>query len=472
MYHVLKVCDLASDQEGLFDVLLNKIKEAFDADDVSIWINRKDGNQLVQKKYATGPEGTSPFSESMLQEVIQHGDSICTPHFGPENRSSICSPLVSSGQPCGGIYVVRKEKHHAPFKNTDLEILGAIGIQLGNTLEKIFLMHEVNQVNQEISHANELLRQEILERQKAEESLKKSKKMLEKTLDELKTTQSKVVQEERMSAMGRMASGIVHDFNNRLGGIIGFCELLTMRPQNLENKEKLQRYLHLIHTSARDAANVVDRLSNFYRNRKEKDLRVMTDVNGLVEEMVSLTESKWKNEALSEGKQIVIQKNLEEVPQIEANPHELRDALTNLIFNAVDAIEKEGTITFSTHREEGNVVLLVSDTGSGMSEAMRCRCFEPFFTTKAGKGTGLGLSSVFGTVQRHQGTVEIKSEPGKGTTFAIRFPFLPEPIKQASTTMEEVLSPKKILLVDDEINILEIITELLQIGRASCRERV
>jgi signal transduction histidine kinase len=114
--------------------------------------------------------------------------------------------------------------------------------------------------------------------------------------------------------------------------------------------------------------------------------------------------------------------DFQDIHAIQGNAARLRDAITNLIFNAVDAMPQGGTLTLRT-RAEGEAVLLdVSDTGIGMTEDVRRSCFEPFFTTKGEQGTGLGLAMVFSIAQHHSGTIDIASEPGKGTTFTLRLP--------------------------------------------------
>jgi len=142
----------------------------------------------------------------------------------------------------------------------------------------------------------------------------------------------------------------------------------------------------------------------------------------VIEQTVSLTQPKWKTQARSSGRTIEVVTNLEDVPPVTGNPSELREALTNLIFNAVDAMPEGGTITLRSHSEDQAVLCEVSDTGTGMSEDVRTRCLEPFFSTKGDKGTGLGLSMVFGTIKRHNGTLDIESAVGRGSTFRIRFP--------------------------------------------------
>jgi len=240
--------------------------------------------------------------------------------------------------------------------------------------------------------------------------------------DKLQATQQQIIQQERLCALGQMASGIVHDFNNALAPILGYTELLFTVPETLDDKEKTMRYLKLMNTIAKDALNIVNRLRSFYRQRDENEIFSPVNLNQLVEQASKLTEPKWKGQAQSNGRTISIRTDLRQVPLILGNPSELRNVLTNLFFNAVDAIHREGTITICTHHDDEHVVLEISDTGCGMTDEVLQRCLVPFFTTKEESGTGLGLSIVHGIIGRHEGTIEIESEPDKGTTVIIRLP--------------------------------------------------
>ncbi|MSQ16602.1 MAG: response regulator [Dehalococcoidia bacterium] len=336
------------------------------------------------------------------------------------------------------------------------------------------------------------LDKEISERKEIAEELREANLRLEETLAKLKTTQGHLVQQERLRALGQMASGIAHDFNNALATILGFSELLLTRPGDLDDKEKVLAYLRIINTGAKDATQVVARLREFYRNREESDLFQPVSVNELVKQSIALTQPRWKDQALANGVMIDVAAAVELVAPVAGNEGDLREVLTNLIFNAVDAIMQraatqsgegqpatDGSIVLRTHQrttrastlpapEAGgvprtadqaadppakSVVLEISDNGAGMTEEVRQRCLEPFFTTKGEKGTGLGLSMVFGIVERHKGTLDIQSVWGQGTTFTITLPAAvapapaPIPSAQAPVTYDH---PLHVLVVEDE----------------------
>jgi PAS domain S-box-containing protein len=299
----------------------------------------------------------------------------------------------------------------------------------------------------------------------SEEALKDTNHQLENTLRELRATQQQMVQQERLRALGTMASGIAHDFNNALVPIMGYSELLLTSPDVLGDKMRIQSYLQTIHTAALDAAGIVSRLREFYRPRDDAELRLPVSLNELVEQAVLLTQPKWKDEGLARGINIVVSTDLQSVPMVHCNPVEMREVLTNLIFNAVDAMPQGGTMTMRTRRGEGElptqVIIEVSDTGVGMTEETRQHCFDPFFSTKGERGTGMGLAVVYGIIQRHGGTIEVESEWGKGTTFALR---LPVPTQTPATPLQVVARPQqplRVLVVDDEPTVLKVIREFL-----------
>jgi PAS domain S-box-containing protein len=290
---------------------------------------------------------------------------------------------------------------------------------------------------------------DITARHRSEAALQQSHRMLEETLLQLKTTQQQMLQQERLRAMGQMASGIAHDFNNSLSPIVGFAELL-MRTPDLP-RETTQTYAQLINTAALDAASVIRRLRELYRDRSEGVIGDPVDLRRCIDEVVALTQPRWKNQALGQGIAIRIDTRVDDVPRFSGDAAGIREMLANLIFNAVDAMPKGGTITVRARSDGAGVRLEVSDTGTGMSDEVRQRCLEPFFTTKGQHGTGLGLSLVHTTVQRHGGTLTIESEPGRGSTFIVRIPVLDEPASGAEAVDSPAsLQPLHILLVDDD----------------------
>jgi nitrogen fixation negative regulator NifL len=304
--------------------------------------------------------------------------------------------------------------------------------------------------------------EDITQHRRSEDELRESKQFLERALQELRAAHDQVVQQERLRALGTMASGIAHDFNNALAAILGFTELLCHRPETLADTKKTLRYLQMINTAAQDAGIVVNRLREFYRQRDEGEVFAPVDLNKLIEQAVSLTQPKWKNQAEAKGVTIQVVTEFERIRPVAGSEADLREALTNLIFNAVDAMPQGGTITVRTRSANSRVIMEVADTGVGMTEEVRQRCLEPFFTTKGDRGTGLGLSMVYGILQRHQGSVEIETAPGKGTTFRLSLPAAQEkPPTCKRESAPTSIRPLRVLLVDDEDIVCQILREYL-----------
>ncbi len=331
------------------------------------------------------------------------------------------------------------------------------------------LEYRVRERTAALQQANAKLQQEIAERLKTEEALRESNSQLSAALGQLRATQQEIIQRERMHALGRMANGIAHDFNNALAPILGFSELLLLKPETLQDQKKARNYIEMIHAAARSSAKVVSRLREFYRYRDDSEVFTPVVFNDVVLQAISLTRPQWKDQALASGVHIDIRTDMADVPTVQANEAEIREILVNLIFNAIDAIQKRGTITIRTALQGRWVVLTVVDDGLGMSEEVRAKCMEPFFSTKAEHGSGLGLGSVYGIVRRHQGEIDIQSQPGRGTTVTVSLPIektgtapeTPKPAVAATPTL-------RILVVEDE----ELVREVLSVYLAEDHHQV
>jgi PAS domain S-box-containing protein len=307
---------------------------------------------------------------------------------------------------------------------------------------------------------------DITERKLAEQALRDSNRRLQEALAQLKHTQQQMLQQEHLRALGQMASGIAHDFNNALASILGFSELLLKHPEKISNTEKTTRYLHLIHTAAHDAASVVNRLREFYRSRDENEVFTSVDINQIVQQAVSLTKPRWKTQAEATGINIKVVSDLSDIPSVNGDAAALREALTNLILNSVDAMPVGGTITIHTRVTEKHAVIDLTDTGIGMSEEVLQRCLDPFFSTKGASGTGLGLSMVYGILQRHGGNISITSELGRGTTCTLSLPIpttapSPPPDFTPPAGTADALPPQHILVVDDEPQVRDVVCAFL-----------
>jgi signal transduction histidine kinase len=284
---------------------------------------------------------------------------------------------------------------------------------------------------------------------------------LERALTQLRDSQRQVVQQERLAALGTMAGGIAHDFNNALSIIMGFGEILLREAERGLTKEKAAPSLHTIVTAAEDASKIVSRLREFYRRDEANEVRLPTNLNDLLAQAADLTKPRWETQSRAAGHPISLEMELGETGLVSADAADLREALTNLIFNAIDAMPDGGTITLRTIAEKNHVVVEISDTGIGMTDEVREQCLEPFFTTKGEKGTGLGLSMVFGIVQRHSGILDLRTAPGKGTTFTLRFPTIAVPVAASTAVTASIHRPLRILVVDDQPVLCELMREYL-----------
>ena len=329
-------------------------------------------------------------------------------------------------------------------------------------LTKPFDQSEVLLRIQNMLHAR--LSHLIIQRQNAtlEESVRHRTIELERALTELRSTQKQVIQQERLAALGTMAGGIAHDFNNALSIIMGFGEILLCDLEHGLTEANATLPLTTILTAAKDAAKIVHRLREFHRPDETGQPRLPVDLNPIVAQAISLTKPRWQTEATAGGRTITINAEPGDIPCIAGDVAELREVLTNLIFNAVDALPEGGAITLLTRTEGEVVVLEVSDTGTGMSEEVCQRCLEPFFTTKGKRGTGLGLSMVCGIIQRHRGTIAIKSEPGKGTTFTLRLPAAGAPCATTPDISPSPRRPLRVLVVDDQPILCHLMCQHLQ----------
>ena len=303
---------------------------------------------------------------------------------------------------------------------------------------------------------------DVTARHEAEAILKQTRDELEQSITELRAAQQQVVQQERLRALGGMVTGVAHDFNNTLSLILGYAELLQLECRKHASGEKFLDYAQTIITASLDAAEIVNRLREFHRPAEPGETRTPLPLNAIIEQAVAFTRPRWSSESRARGMPIEVVTDLDPIAPVRGNAVELREMLTNLIFNAVDAMPQGGTITLRTRPVGERVELSVTDTGIGMSEEVRRRCLEPFFTTKGDRGSGLGLSMVYGIVERHEGTVAIESGLGHGTTFFFTFASDASGVVTETPSPAPITPPLRILVVDDQPVQCELASHALQ----------
>jgi len=284
---------------------------------------------------------------------------------------------------------------------------------------------------------------------------------LQAAYDELRLTQQAVLQQERLSALGQMASGIAHDINNAISPVSLYVDSLLQSDPALSPRAR--QCLPIVLRAIDDVAATLGRMREFYRGREPQLKPVPVDVNVLIEQVIELTRARWAAIPQQRGAVIKIARSLAQgLPLVSGVESEIREVLTNLIFNAVDAMPEGGNLTLRTAADERRVCLEVTDTGIGMDEETRRKCLEPFFTTKGERGTGLGLAMVYGVVQRHSADIEIDSAPGHGTTVRILFPAAAVmPVEAAPEPTALTVGSLRILLIDDDPVVLRSLSDAL-----------
>ncbi|HEV8332815.1 MAG TPA: PAS domain S-box protein [Steroidobacteraceae bacterium] len=282
---------------------------------------------------------------------------------------------------------------------------------------------------------------------------------LQRAYDDLRQSQQMIMQQERLRALTLMASGIAHDINNALSPAALYAQSLLERDSNLSAEAR--DYLVIIQRAIEDVSNTVARMREFYRPREAALTLGPVDLNHTLQQVLDLTRARWSDMPQERGDVIRAQLDLDEnLPVIMGAENEIRDAITNLILNAVDAMPYGGTLMLRSRvdtraRTRGRVLIDVIDSGVGMTAAVRSHCLEPFFTTKGERGTGLGLAMVYGMVQRHSGELEIESELGVGTTLRLVFPVNAGIVDRQREATVQPLQPLRLLVIDDDPLLLE-----------------
>jgi len=274
-------------------------------------------------------------------------------------------------------------------------------------------------------------------------------------------------QRHRMEALGRMTMGVAHDLNNLLSGLIGHIELLKEKAERSpDGSDSIQPSIRTIEKTAEDGAALIEKLQRYIREDTQKHFERVS-LSALIEDCITITQPYWYNEPRRQGIEIEVERRLDDVPDVMGAPSELREVFVNLILNAVQAMPDGGTLTFETFTtDRGQAGARVRDTGIGMSDEVQKNIFEPLFTTKGEQGTGMGLAASYGIIQEHEGTIDVTSEPGEGTTFLLRFPPAdesePEPdVDEPETAQGETV---RVLVVDDEEMVRSIVTQLLSLN--------
>src|SRR6266545_2378874 len=280
---------------------------------------------------------------------------------------------------------------------------------------------------------------------------------LRRTLEDLRAAQETLVRGATLRAVGELAAGAAHHLNNLMAVVLGRAQLLLMKKPDAAVAASLKS----IERAAVDAADTVRRIQGFSGTAAGVG-STRFDLNTVIQEAVEFTRSRWENEAKVSGASIEVQARPGPIPEVSGRRLEIREVITNLVLNAVDALPEGGRIVVATRAEPGRVVVSVSDSGTGMAPEVRRRAFEPFFTTKGVKRTGLGLAIAYGTVQRHGGQIAVESAPGGGTTVTF---WLPAAQREAEAARPAGDAPAQrlgsVLVIDDEAEVRDLVAEVL-----------
>jgi CheY-like chemotaxis protein len=261
---------------------------------------------------------------------------------------------------------------------------------------------------------------------------------------------------ETLRALGELAGGAAHHLNNLLTIVVGRIQLMRRSVR----EEKLARPLEIIERAAKDGAEVVRRLQQFAGMRRTVEPRTV-DLNHIVTDVIEMTRGRWQDAERGQGTEIVVDARTTPLPQVQGDPAALREMVTNLVLNAIEAMPRGGCLAVETSVHGSSAVIVITDTGVGMTEEVRQRAHEPFFTTKGVRATGLGLSVAFGIARRHGGELTLQSEADHGTSVRVSIPIPAGATPPPPPTAALAGRRRRVLLVDDEDEVRAALAEML-----------
>ncbi len=337
-----------------------------------------------------------------------------------------------------GIETLKVIKHHSPT----IEVLLVTAFQDIESAKQALKLGAYDYIEKPINKDayRQSIRQGVRRRQKALVS--------EQAQQQLKIVKAQLVHSEKLSAIGELLAGVVHEINNPLAGILGYSELLLLKEPS---PEKAHKYVKNIQQSAILCQRIVQKLLAF--SRKQKSKREYVQVTDILESTLELVQHEIKKNAVQVVKQFA-----DNSPGTIADFYQMQQVFLNIISNAVQAMQQQtqlGTLTVISEFDEKSIRITIRDSGPGIPRENLQKIFEPFFTTKPeGKGTGLGLSICYEIIREHGGDFYVSSEPGRGTYFFVELP-ITEPDKPSPTVappdkVDQMPSSKKILVIDEK----------------------
>jgi CheY-like chemotaxis protein len=270
---------------------------------------------------------------------------------------------------------------------------------------------------------------------------------VQRMVEKLRLVIAQTIQHERLKALGKMASGAAHDLNNLLAIILGHADLLLL------DGGKERDALAAIRKAALNGREALRRLQQFTVNGYLDEEPVWIDPRRAVEELVVFATPEWRYRAEERGVTYEIAMDFSSAPSILVRPSALRELLLNLFLNAIEAMPGGGRIDFRVQGERDGAVIEVGDTGPGIPDSIRMCIFDPFFTTKPAPASGLGLSICSTIVSDLGGAIEVDSQPGRGSTFAVRLPLMPPaggPTAWRARARQKLPSASRVLVISDD----------------------
>jgi len=459
LHRITRAISERQDLPSIFQVMIRTLEEHLPLDFCCVCLHEQGANVLnitsigirseaLAMELAMSPNARVDVGQNGLSRCV-HGELVHEPDISSAElpflkrlasgglHSLVAAPLLAESKVFGVLIAARCEPQS--FSSSECEFLRQLS-------EHVALAAHQTQLYEALHHAYEDLRQ----------------------------TQQAIMQQERLRALGQMASGIAHDINNAISPVALYTESLLESEPGLSARAR--QYLETIQHSIEDVAQTVARMKEFYRQREPQLTLTAVQMNPLIQQVIDLSRARWSNMSQQRGIFIHVKTELApELPVILGIESEIREALVNLVFNAVDAMPEGGTLTLRTKIAGGiptsanapaprQIHVEVSDTGIGMDDDTRRRCLEPFFTTKGERGTGLGLAMVYGIAGRHNAEIEIESAVGKGTTIRFIFPVpaIPVPASSPPVTAYTVPTRLRLLVVDDDPLLIKSLRDTLE----------
>jgi PAS domain S-box-containing protein len=278
-------------------------------------------------------------------------------------------------------------------------------------------------------------------------------------ITEERLASERAAQADKLRALGQLASGVAHNFNNILAAILGHAQLIK---RDCNEEGTIQR-VDIIEKAALDGAQTVKRIQGFGLQQTE-EARDFVDINQLVQDSTGLTRARWSDEAQARGLRYEVELDLQLTRVVRGAASELREVFVNMILNALDAMPAGGKLRIATAAKGASAQISFADSGIGMTREVSDHIFEPFFTTKGVKGMGLGLAVSYSIVERHGGRIEAISSPGRGTTFTITLPTDEAALKEAKCSEISKAKAANVLVIDDDERVREALVGMLSLA--------